>query len=304
LNIPAPPKTKPRDPLGQSLQDAIYLGLHRVMQHLPVGLVSACGAHVGWFIVRRFKQKALAQARLNLARLKPELSPDEIEALCERLYRHIGRLFFEFACLTRLLPQGRITILGADHLKAATAQGPTVIIYLHTGNWEVTAPVMQKIGQKFGDIYEPLQNEVELRIANEMRQSFGVDLLPPGAAGARPALRRLQTGGCIAIFCDELRNDKIMAPFFDRPPHTKGNLAMAARLARRSGARIVIGYCVRKEGCAFETHFLPALQLTQQAETRPAKDDVVLGDVIRLNALIEPIIRTHLDQWYYADNEF
>ena len=269
MNIPAPPETKPRDPLGQSLQDVIYLGLHRIMQHLPVGLVSACGAQVGWFIVRRYKQKALSQARLNLARLKPELSPDEI-----------------------------------DDLKAATAQGPTVIIYLHTGNWEVTAPVMQKIGQKFGDIYEPLQNEVELRIANEMRQSFGVDLLPPGAAGARPALRRLQAGGCIAIFCDELRNDKIMAPFFDRPPHTKGNLAMAARLARRSGARIVIGYCVRKEGCAFETHFLPALQLTQQAETRPAEDDVVLADVIRLNALIEPIILTHIDQWYYADNEF
>ena len=303
MHPPAQPKTNLRDRLGNAVQDAVYLGLHRLMLHLPVSLVSACGAHVGWFIVRNFKPKALNQARRNLAHFKPELSADQIEAMCARLYRHIGRTLFEFACLPRLIPQGRLSINGAEHLQAACAQGPVVIIYLHIGNWEVISPMMQHIGQPFSDIYEPPHREVELRIANEMRESFGVDLLPPGPAAARPALRRLQAGGCVTIFCDELRNSKIMAPFFGRPPHIKGNLALAARLARRSGAQIVIGYCERVKGCSFATHFLPAIQITAQAETKPAQDEVVLEDVIRLNAMIEPIIFAHLDQWFFADND-
>ena len=303
LNSPVQNPITLRDRMHKNLHAAFYLGMHRMMLHLPVDWVSAFGAHIGWFIVSRYKPKALHQARRNIARLKPELTSDQIEAFCERLYRNIGRVIFEFACLPRLFPQGRFKISGAEHLKAACAQGPVVLIYLHIGNWEGISPLMQHLGQKFSDIYEPPHTEVELRIANEMRRSFGVDLLPPGPAAARPALRRLQAGGCVAIFCDELRNSLIMAPFFGRPPHTKGNLALAARLARRTGAKIIIGYIVRQKECSFEANFLPAIELTPQAEERPAADEVVLADVIRLNSLIEPIITTHLDQWYFADND-
>src|SRR5207245_238378 len=59
-----------------------------------------------------------------------------------RLFDNTGRVMLEFAVLDRLLPAGRIAIAGAEHFVGARAgDRPVLVMALHLGNWEVSAPL-------------------------------------------------------------------------------------------------------------------------------------------------------------------
>ena len=282
------------------LHDAFDLSMHHLLQSLPIGWTSDFGARLGWFTVRHFKPQTVVNARANFKRLKPDWSEAEVEAAIGRLYRHIGRIMAEFSHLKKLAAAGRIGLVDQQNLLSAMEKGPVIIVCLHIGNWEVGAAALATLGLKWGDFYTPPAREVQHLIANEIRESFGIQLLPPGRAGVRPAIRLLKDGGVVSIFCDEVHDDHVMAPFFGRPPHMQGNLAVAVRLARLTGARIVIGYTVRTEGCRFEAHFEPAIELVGGE----APHEQILADVVALNGRIETVIDAHLDQWYFLDNTF
>ncbi len=282
------------------IQDRLYLVLYAVLRRLPVDWVSDFGAHLGWFVVRKFKPKTVKGARRNFRRLRPDWSDAEVDAAIDRLYRHIGRVMTEFAILTRLEGEGRITIHNGSALLEARKRGPVIVVSCHTGNWEVGASAMNMLGMKWADFYVPPNSEVQHKLANEIRETFGIKMLPPGRAGVRPAIRELNAGGCLSVFCDEVHFETVMAPFFGREPHIDGNLAIAARLARLTGAQIVVGYTVRTQACRFEVFFEEAIELPKG----PQNPSQLLDDVKMLNARIEPIVAAHLDQWYFLDNDF
>jgi KDO2-lipid IV(A) lauroyltransferase len=86
-----------------------------------------------------------------------------------------------------------------------------------------------------------------------------------------------------------------MAPLFGRAPHTDGNLSIAARLARKARAPIVICYAPRDPDGRFRVTFLPPVYLASEPLD-------LLADVAALNALIEPLILAHLEQWFFLDD--
>ena len=69
--------------------------------------------------------------------------------------------------------------------------------------------------------------------------------------------------------------------------------------ARRTGATIVVAYCVRIRRSNFRLTLDGPFALPEIPANEPPDR---LADVACLNALIEPIIRAHLDQWYFLDD--
>ncbi len=87
-----------------------------------------------------------------------------------------------------------------------------------------------------------------------------------------------------------------MAPLFGRPPHDRGNLAIAARLARKQKCRLAVSHVERLPGCRFRLNITAPFDLPDE----PGR--TVLDDVAFLNAKIEPIILRNLDNWYFLDD--
>ena len=286
--------------ISGKIHDAFDLSMHRLLQWLPLDWTSDFGAALGWLVVSRFKKTTFENGRRNFRRFRPDWSERDIEGALQRLYRHLGRVMAEFSILPRAAAAGRLQIVNAEALQGALQQGPVVLVSLHLGNWEVTAAALDVLGIRWADIYTPPNREVQHRIANEVREGFGIELLPPGRAGVRPAIRVLQGGGMVSIFCDETHKGRTMGPFLGRPPHTEGNSAIAVRMARMTGARIVIGYTVRMDGFRFETRFEEPIEYAAGEASR----EQLMTDVIALNDRIEVLVKDHLDQWYYLDNDF
>jgi Kdo2-lipid IVA lauroyltransferase/acyltransferase len=281
--------------IGEWLVDAWEASLHWMLQHIPVETASAIGSFIVRMNVKINRPEIIAGARRNLAIHRPGISEAEIEASVWRFLDNVGRLMSEFSVLLRLQSEGRIELLGAKPVQAINGTEPIVGIILHTGNWEVFGPALQSAGIEVATFYEPPARAFQRRIAEDTRRNFGFRLLEPNSQGVREAISLLKRNRIVAIFGDEARGGHTMAPLFGRPPHGRGNLALAARLARHTQALIVVGHSERLEGCRFRMHISEPFAL-------PDGDPGLLADVAFLNARIERVILANLDRWYFLDD--
>jgi len=271
--------------------------LHGLMKRMPSDWASAFGS----FIVRKSvpytRPGIIPNAKANLKRHKPEATEAELEAMVAQFLDGVGRLMGEYAVMERFIAEGRFEVEGLEAFRAVAGQEPIIAFGLHTGNWETFGPLFQHAGIPLTSFYAPPEDPFEREIAETSRANFGVELLSPDASGAREGLRRLRQKRVVMIFPDEARGGQSMAPLFGRAPHDKGNLAIAARLARHSGARFVICHSERIAPCRFKLNISAPFALPMVS----GKADV-LADVAYLNGFIEPVIARNIPRWYFLDD--
>ena len=222
--------------LVQRLHNLYQLGMHHALRHAPVEAASALGGALVRANVRYNRPEIIAGARRNLLHLRPELSESDVNHMVWRFLDNVGRHMTECSTLNKMVPQQRIETIGVEHLKSLHGRRPVLALQLHTGNWEMFGPALAHHGVPMAAFYAPPENPMERRIIEDVRIRAGFTLLTPDAKGLRKALALLKNKQLVSIGCDEARAGRLMAPLFGRRPHDTGNLAVAARLARRTGA--------------------------------------------------------------------
>lgn len=287
-----------RDPAVGVVNFAIYFG----MRLLPIDVASAVGARLGAFARFRYPQSH-ARAR----KLWMTLRPGEIDKTDEavgRLWRNVGRTMVEFSVLDRLLKAGRIDIVGLENLDAALATGrPLIGLGVHLGNWEAIGAAMLSLGLQGGSIYEPPENRFDHMIANMARRKLpGKPILARQNAAAEAFILLTRKKQQVVIYADELARGRVWAPAFGRPLRTNGNIGNAVRLARMSNALILPLHCLRLgEQARFRVTIWPTYDPVRTED----RDADLLANVAAIDALIAPLIREHLDQWFFGlDFEF
>lgn len=282
-----------------NLWNAAHLLGHYSLKLIPMDAVSALGAGLGRFAMPRFHKLAERRARETLRTLRPDLSDSERESLLVENQKAQGRIMTEFSVVNRIARHpDRIQYYGLEIIDEAVRAGPTIIVGLHLGNWEIGPVILQKINVSPHTFYVPPVERAKAWIAERVRRKAGVQFLPPGFQGVRPAVKILRSGGVVNAFCDEGFQGVIRGPFFGQTPHMEGNIALIIRLARMTGATICPWYNIRTDGFRFEAHALDPIRLPPE----DVPGERFLDDMLLLNAAIEPIVLAHLDQWYFLDS--
>jgi KDO2-lipid IV(A) lauroyltransferase len=285
--------------LYQNIDNATDILMFFAFKLLPASACSALGAFLGRVSVPRWHQGALSRARSNLTALYPGKSEAEIEHLLTEYAESQGRQMAEYSVVGRLArSKGRIRFTGAEKLVEHCAQGPVIFIGPHTSNWEVLWHCLLDMGLAVTMNYDPPKRRSRHWIVNYVRKGAGLGILKPGKSFVRPALRILEGGGNLLMFCDEGFNGRIRAPFFGHAPHLAGNYALVARMARMTGAILYPIYLTRDHGTNFTFHALEPFRLAP--EEKPGSR--LIDDVILLNSVIEPVVTAHAEQWYFIDN--
>lgn len=284
-----------RRTLGNAVRDLWELGLFRLLRLLPIDWASGVGRWLTLQEIRSNRPWVQRRARANLVRLQPGMSDADRERSVQAFLENLASFVGEVPTVGRQTANGRVVIIGEQHLRTVSPDGGLLLIGLHLGNWELLGEALQTLGVQASVFYEHAESEAQTRILREIRHRLGLKLLEPELSGVRQALRDLRAGRTVGIFGDEIRSGRIMAPLFGRVPHTEGNLGIAARLARKARAPIVICYASRAPDRSFRVTFLPPVYLA-------AEPVDLLDDVAALNALIEPLILKHLEQWFFLDD--
>jgi Kdo2-lipid IVA lauroyltransferase/acyltransferase len=283
--------------MAQRISMAARAGAYAALGLLPTELVSALGSRQVRAHVRAHRPDILAGARTNLRFHFPDADDAALDRMTEAFLDGVGRMMAEFAVMPRFLGEGRLETEGLEAFRQIAGTRPVLAFGLHTGNWETFGPLFQHAGIPLTSFYMPPDDPFERQVAERSRARFGVRLLRPDAQGVREGLRALRRNGVVMIFPDEARDGRTLGPLFGRPPHDRGNLAVAARLARHTGASFVLCHSARIAPCRFRLVITAPFDLPP-AQGRPD----VLADVAFLNGHVEPVVRANLPRWYFLDD--
>lgn len=286
--------------LHDSPGELIQWFLFHLYAILPIALVSRLGALGSTNIIPRMFPGMVKRTMINLRRFHPDWTDDQLREVCWRQFANLGRLHAEYAVLHRLMSAGRIKCENSEYALDSARAGPVIFLGVHTGNFEVIGPVAKKLGIPAFFTYEPqpspMQNYIRRKVWSK-NSAPGSRSIPPGPAAALEALRWLRSGKSILLFCDEAVNGLSVAPFFGDPPHIDSNYAIAARYARAATAKILPFHVVRNQGAHFTVVFGREIELAKSKDPKAS----LLDDVTRINAAVEPVVRAHLDQWYWLN---
>jgi Kdo2-lipid IVA lauroyltransferase/acyltransferase len=281
----------------------LNIGIHYGLRLLPIDACSAAGTALGTLAKYRFPESD-ARARKLWMRLRPdEADKATTDAAVNRLWRNVGRSMAEFSVFDRFWRNGRITIAGKEHLDMAMASGrPFIVTGLHLGNWEVVGLTMLALRIPGVSVSMPPDNRFDVFIASRARDRLGGGYMLVDSRSGFAIAKVLKSGRNVLLYIDELARGRVWAPAFGRKPRRQGNIAYAVRLARMTGAMIIPVYGLRVgPGARFKVTILPPVDLVNTGDD----DADLMANIATIDALIDPIIRANLDQWFFGlDFEF
>ena len=235
--------------------------------------------------------------RRNLELAYPELLPAEREVRAAAVLRTTARQAFETLRFWTQPHAKNLALIretqGVDLFDAAIAAGRGVIVAApHYGSWEL---LNQWLASRtpLAILYAPPDSDVGEAFLRRVRAAHGDEGRVTQVRAEGPAIRQLfkvlQGGGVVGILPDQQpkAGDGEFAPFFGIPALT---MTLLSRLAERTGATVLLGYCERigetGDGPAFALRFEPV-------------PDAATG-VAALNAAVERVARRDPAQYQWT----
>ena len=240
----------------QELWMAMLLG------RLPVSWTSAIGAYLG----ARRGRRGIAAKRLwvdrldrNLDRLCPQQDPVERERRIVAYTSRVGRLYAEYTVLQKIVREGRLDVVGLEHLQGLSR--PAILASCHLGNWELVGHVLTLLDAPAFALYDPPQNPIRHRLATQARLGWRSDFQVVSASphAMRQLCKALAKGCNLLMYVDEVKDGYLWAPSLGRRIPYSGNRWLTARLAVRYQADLVPVHVERVEAARFRIVIAPKL---------------------------------------------
>jgi KDO2-lipid IV(A) lauroyltransferase len=235
--------------------------------------------------------------RENLHSGRDWQSTEEFKALLETNVREAGKASAELAWVW-FRPQAESArairkITGWEIVEAARSQGHGLILLTpHIGCFEIISQYLSLQFPLTALYRSPRYSVLEpAMLAGRMRPSMR--LAPADVKGVRLLLKALRKGEAVGILPDQVptQGDGEWADFFERPAYT---MTLAARLAQRTNAPVVITYAIRlPHGTGYELSF----------ETMPVPQPGESSARL-LNRALENVIRRFPGQYMWSYNRY
>ncbi|MEZ0278526.1 lysophospholipid acyltransferase family protein [Methyloceanibacter sp.] len=231
-----------------------YLGLRfliGMVRLLPLDIAATISGKA-WRVIAPFNRRH-KRALSNLAIAFPEKSLEERERIARAAWENLGRVMVETMNIDRILKEpARLHVTNGHWIgRYKDKMGPALIVTMHMGNWEIGMWPVMLAGARPAGVYRQVKNPYVDRYLRRQRQA----LYPGGLFGrgraptndethktARLIMDYVRQGGRLGFISDLYDAQGIAVPFFGYPAKS---MPIAAMIARRVGARIWIGRCIR-----------------------------------------------------------
>jgi len=269
----------------------------RIAQRLPARPLYAFAVILGeiGYVVWTAKRQ-IAKRNFAIVLGRPWTDP-EVARIARRSFRNFAKYIVEIMRFPRLGVadfERLVNVEGWEHLRGALALGKGVIfVSIHFGNFELGgARISDEI--PLNVIADELENQrlMDLLVGNRAHKN--ITLLSPDGAAKKVlgALRRNEMVGLMMDLGPRAQAfDTVDAEFFGTPTAFP---AVAANLARVSGAPIVVSACVRRRDNTFTGIALPPIFVER---TKQAAEDVQHATQAIARGL-EGFVTRWPDQWY------
>lgn len=276
------------------LRSAVIRAAAKVFALLPVALLGALGAGLGWlgfWLSTRERRRALA----TLAVAFPELGAAERRRIATAAFTHLGRSAGELIGIRQIDRDIEAWVEWPEasraRFDAALAKGRGVVFVTgHLGHWELLARRVGLAGYDANVVAKESWDERLTAAICAQRATARVNTIWRAKPdSAKLLLRVLRRGGFVGLLIDQDTDVKsVWVPFFGSLAKTpKG----AADLVLRTGAAALVGFCVRTETGRFRFE-------VEEVEPPPGDDEAATLELTaRFNRAIERAVRQWPEQW-------
>jgi lauroyl/myristoyl acyltransferase/tetraacyldisaccharide-1-P 4'-kinase len=238
-------KRKRKHPLVQRIEYAAYKLVAKRVAGMPDASLERWGTRLGALAEKILRGRNRLALR-NLRTTYPERPDAELRAVAKACWRHFGReMLISIRSQNLSLDQlaAENPLVNVHLIEEAVARGNgTLIITAHWGGWEAGGLALMSRVKNVRTVARPLDNELLDRELQQIRAKTGAQVVDRRKA-ARVLLRGLAENGVVVLVPDQavLPREGVLVPFLGRPAWTT---PVPAKLALRTGATIVFGFCI------------------------------------------------------------
>lgn len=274
--------------------------LLRVLKHTPwkpaLAWANAMG-FLGYRLSKRYRNVADKNLRLAYG---DTMSESQRHVLIKKVFQHFCRAtLVEFLKAQYMSPdqvRKMVTLGDLSIVEDALSRGKGLLaVSAHFGNWELMARRLALEGYRFAVVARQSPDPAFNEITDTIRQNGGYEVYPRGNS-AKLVLQRLRKGGIIAILPDQ-KSEDVFVPFFG---HWTGTVAGPAVLALKTGAPIVMMFCIRQPDGTYHTEILPEIDITSTGNVEQDSNRIMTD----INATIEMMVRRYPDQWLWLHDRW
>lgn len=293
-----------RSALRNRVEHLLFSAVEGALARMSPGSASGTGARLArlYLAISRSRRRILLE---NLAAAFPELPADALESLARRSVESFGAAFVEFLESPRWSREEieeRVSVVGRENLEAARARGKGVfILSAHFGSWELGAVRAGMLGEPIASVVRPLDNPYLEEELARRRTRFGNELIRKKEA-AREILRRLRSGGTVAILVDQnvLPDEAVFVPFFGRLAATTPSLAL---LQMKTDAAVVPVFTFPLGSGRYRLEFEPPILASDFAGPAGREERVLAGTALYM-AVTERAVRRDPAAWLWLHNRW
>lgn len=288
------------------LEYLLLRGIIAVVRLFPLDMARELSAQ-GWRVLAPYGRRH-ARALDNLAIAFPEKSLDEREAIAMEMWGNLGRVMAETMLLDRILEeQERIEIENPELLgRYAGKIGAAITCSLHMGNWELAMWPLTNAGAKPAAVYRLVENPyIDLYLREQRKALYPGGLFARGKMNglrlghdtARMIASYVRQGGRLGFLADRYEGKGVKVPFFGKPA---GSNVVPVMLARRAGARLWAGRCIR---IGKESRFKVRIREIKVPWTEDPSADIEAA-LTELHAQFEEWVRENPEQWMWSNRRW
>lgn len=262
---------------------------------LPLDAASWLGGRI-WRTVAPFNQRH-RRAVDNLQAAFPEKTPEECDSLVRDMWENLGRVMAETLQLDRLTADLSRFTFDIEAAERAFEGKGSIIVSMHSGNWEVCALGGLEAGRQPAGVYQALKNPLTDDLLRSLRAPiYPAGLFSKGHDTARRLMAIARGGGMVAFLADLRDVRGIKVAFFGREAYAT---PFPASLARGSGLPLIASRVIRLKGARFRIEARPVAY--------PVTDDRK-ADIAEATALVhrqfEEWIRENPSQWMWIHRKW
>ena len=229
-----------------------------------------------------------------------DFSDKEITKIINNSWKNLGKNLYELNNLKKLIDdKNAIKILGLEKLKKIKKENSPVIFFsIHSGNWEICVPILDKSGFNIGAIYRHINNIFFDRYIFKKRtdslKTKNSFYTPKGKLSAKEILEGVINNKNIFLLVDQKDSAGTLINFFGRKVKTQTGFL---KIARKYNLKIIPMRNIR----------LPdnTLQITFEEPLDHSNDNISDDKkMLEINAIVERWIRESPENWFWQHKRF
>ena len=276
------------------------ISLFAIFKIIGLKNASALGEKIGIAIGPLFRSKTIIRKNINFA--FPNINSSDEKKIIKGMWSNYGRTFAEYVFLNKFSknsPEQLISIQGKDILDKIKEKNESVVFVSgHFANFELMAMQLSNHGINLAAIYRPLNNI----FLNPLMEYLRIKYMCPsqikkGRAGMREILKKIQEKHSIALMIDQRVTEGEKVLFFNQPAYTT---TIPAQIALKFRSKIVPISLKRTSDVKFNM----VVEKPIDVERSENQNKDILDISIKLNSVMENMIKNNPDQWIWSHNRW